>query len=103
MPDYATDVTVPPIHTVEVAAPTIYTVEVAAGVRGPAGPAGDEIAFEYPQTVAAAEWVISHTFGRRPNVTVYVADTEVETRVTATTTTVTVSFPTPTAGTAVLT
>lgn len=61
-----------------------------------------ETEFEFVQTLPAATWIISHTFGRLPLVDVYVDGEQVEADVDVTDTTVTVIFPDPTAGSAVL-
>ncbi|GAA1915350.1 hypothetical protein GCM10009775_04800 [Microbacterium aoyamense] len=102
---------------VEVIATPTVIVEVATGQRGPSGGSPEAIAAAvadyleqnppaagatHAQMVPSASWVIPHTFGRIPAVTLYVDGEQVEADVTATTTTVTVSFPTPTTGLAVL-
>lgn len=58
----------------------------------------------HDQTVAAATWTISHTFGRRPNVAVYLdSGEEVDADVVSTSTQVTITLPAPMTGQAVLT
>lgn len=52
----------------------------------------------YVQAIALATWVIPHTFGRLPSVSVYVAGELVDADVTATDQLVSVSFPSPAVG-----
>jgi hypothetical protein len=59
-------------------------------------------AFEHIQALPMGSWVVPHAFGRRPHVSVYIDDTEVEADVAATSTSVSISFATPVAGTAIL-
>lgn len=40
------------------------------GPPGPPGPAGGE-AFQHTQGAPAAEWILNHNLGRRPNVATY--------------------------------
>ncbi len=61
------------------------------------------LGFEHIQSTPQSIWTISHVFGRRPNVQIYVAGKVIFTDVSSTTTQVTVTFPTPIAGIAVLT
>lgn len=61
-------------------------------------------AFVHQQPVPLATWIIPHSFGRIPAVSVYLnTGEEIEPDVIASVTTVSIMFPTPTAGTAVLT
>lgn len=57
---------------------------------------------EFVQAQPISTWTFPHLLGRRPTVTVYDGDTEIDTDVHATATAVTVIFPEPTAGSVVL-
>jgi len=57
----------------------------------------------YDQPTPLATWTISHTFGRRPNVVVYVGNSDVLADVEATNDTVTITHAIPLSGQAVLT
>lgn len=112
-----TDVCLPPITIrPEVAKITVAPVESPkiiisnTGMQGPPGPQGPPgasgtDAFEHVQSTPSASWVIAIplSFGRRPNVDVYVGDVQVEADVTATSLNVNIQFPSPTSGSAVLT
>jgi hypothetical protein len=85
---------------------------VARGPAGPRGPqglpgaagSGGSTAVLYTQEAPAASWVIPHSFGRVPDVAVYLTTGEqIDPDIIATETNVTVTFPTATAGSAVLT
>lgn len=76
---------------------------VIVGPQGVPGPAGANNAIEFAQTAPAATWIIPHTFGRRPVVTVYTtAGEEVIADVSATSTSVSIVFAQPTSGSAIL-
>ena len=96
---------VDPATLAPAAAPAAWDAQLAALQAQVAGiGVGNDPAFQYAQTVPSAQWTISHTFGRRPDVNVYLTTGErVITDVTASTTQVVITFPTPTAGYAVLT
>lgn len=64
-------------------------------------PPRETIGKEYPFT-NLAQWSILHGLGRRPHVSIYVGDVEIDTDVTATTTSVAITFASPTSGIAVL-
>lgn len=68
-----------------------------------AGPGGGGTGIEYTQSTPLASWLVPHTFGRLPNVAVYIAGEEVDADVTATTTQAVIAFASPAAGVAVLT
>jgi microcompartment protein CcmL/EutN len=58
----------------------------------------------HTQAAAAATWIIAHSLGRLPSVTIYLnSGEEVDTDITATSTSVTVTFPAATPGFAILT
>jgi len=70
------------------------------GAPGPAGPPGEELSQVYVQQVPSSTWLVSHSFGRRPVVTVFdLNDDEVEADVAyPNATTVLVSHAWPTTG-----
>ena len=89
---------------VEVIQTPITVVEVITlGAQGPQGLPGDSIAFEYTPPAPAATWTITHNFGRRPTIAVYIAGEYVLVHTDANSTTATITFPSPMTGTAVLT
>lgn len=77
-------------------------------VAVPAGSTTSEAAFEWNQTSAASTWTIPMPLGfpnRRPDVTLYVSDIEVESDVAwlPSTKTIVITFPSPTSGVALIT
>jgi hypothetical protein len=76
----------------------IWAVKVNASLDALA----NDTATAYPQTLASSSWSFSHTLGRVPAVTIYVAGEQVEADVNATETTVSITFSTPVTGLAVL-
>lgn len=67
--------------------------------QGPVGPPGDGAAVRVEQSAPAATWILSHDFGRRPAVDVYLPTGEkIIADVTAGASTVTVVFATPQSG-----
>lgn len=81
----------------------LVAAPVIVGPQGVPGLAGNGSSLVHEQGSAAATWIISHNFGRRPTVSVYSASgDEVLTDVTATPTSVSVVFAQPTAGSAIL-
>lgn len=72
------------------------------GPQGPVGPSGGFM--RHDQLAPAATWIIAHTFGRVPNVGVYLPSGErVWTDFVASDTGVTVTFPSAETGFAILT
>lgn len=57
---------------------------------------------EYVQSIPAGTWVISHSLGRKPSVSVYVGGKEVLTDIVSSNTQVTITFAAPQVGTATL-
>ena len=87
--------------------PSIAVVEVAIpGIQGPQGPPGSgggAGSTVITQSTPAATWILSHTIGRVPAVSVYLASGEqVDTDVVASASTVTVTFATPQTGFVIL-
>jgi hypothetical protein len=95
----------PIVGSVTVQCPALAVVEVVAV---PAGASFSEVAFEYIQLSPASAWVIpmpGNWPSRRPDVTLYVSDVEIESDVVWTPgiKTITVTFPSPTSGVALIT
>ena len=67
------------------------------GATGPTGPAGGSTRIN--QSTAASTWILSHSLGRIPVVSVYLSTDEyVITDYTVTINTITVTFPSPQSG-----
>lgn len=93
------------VEAVEIVEPVSYEViEIPelVGQRGPKGDPGNG-GFEFEQTVPSASWTIPHEFDRRPSVTIYIGDEQVDSDVSADDGYVSIVFPAPTVGSAVLT
>lgn len=93
------------IEVVVPADPAVIEVVQVLGLPGPAGPPGDNLAFEYTQATDLSTWTIPVPvgFGRRPSVAVYLASGEaVMADVSASSTSVTITFASPQSGSAVL-
>ncbi len=74
-----------------------------AGPQGLPGVPGPVAGIVHEQLSPSASWIITHTLGRLPSVTVYHLDgEEVEADVFVTTTQVNIVFPFPTTGRAVI-
>lgn len=71
-------------------------IDAAVSNAGGGSHGGD--GWTYVQAIPLATWAIPHTFGRIPNVSVYVAGELVDADVTATDQLVSVSFPSPAVG-----
>lgn len=78
-----------------------FIVVTKVGPQGPPGPAGN--GFVHIQNTPAATWIIDHTVGRKPVVTVYSnSGEEILTDVVSSSTQVTITFASPIAGQAIL-
>lgn len=96
----------PSVPTQVVVRPAAVALQIKAQAGFLSLSGAPTVAFEATFPTPAGSWIIAvpASFGRRPNVAVYLATgEEVHADVTASTSTVTVTFATPTAGTAVLT
>jgi hypothetical protein len=95
----------PIVGSITVQGPSPVSVGVVAL---PAGASFSEAAFEYIQLTPASSWIIAMPVSwpsRRPDVTLYINDTEVDSDVVwaPSIKTITVTFPSPTSGVALIT
>jgi hypothetical protein len=83
--------------------PTLDPQEIANAVEAYLLANPPVVGMKFEQTVALATWLITHSLGREPNVTVYVGGEVVDTDITASPTQVSITFPSPYSGFAILT
>lgn len=95
----------------QIIGPSVSTAQIvgqpyatAVQVQGaPVGSGGGGSATEvFNQSTPASTWIISHSFGRLPDVSIFIGGVEVFSDVQVTNTTATISFPSPQSGIAVL-
>ena len=72
-----------------------HVITTGGGSGGPHGT-------EHFQSAAASTWIIAHSLGRRPSVSIYIDGEEVDADIVANTSQVSVIFPSPRSGYAVL-
>ena len=60
----------PTISVVSERALGVHVVEATVGLQGPPGPGGADLNATHVQAAAASVWVVPHSLGKRPSVTV---------------------------------